>query len=203
VQGVERRLIESFMQRGVGDSPTPDISEQDIENVARVIREKKPADVREAARHLRVLAARGAATGADAAEVFASIEASDEIKAQLARWAKALRALKSGSAVNAQIETYYQAFVEQHLPEEHAARIALPNALKSAELRYHHDLLGFSKILAVVEGLAIAWWVASGSFGARAFVGVAAAAGLFVLSQGSKGLLDAIVGLGSRLRTQS
>jgi hypothetical protein len=200
VRGAEARLIESFVQRGVGDSPTPDVSEQDVENVVRVIRERKTEEVRDTARRLRLLAARGAPTGAEAAGILESIPAHGDVKKQLKKWATELRKLTSPSGVGMAIDSYHQYFIEQFLPEEHAARIALPNSLKSAELRYHNDLMRTSTMLAIAEGVIVAQLVQIGSYWENVFAGFAAAAGVFLAAQGSKGLLDAIVGLGARLR---
>jgi hypothetical protein len=199
VRGAERQLVEAFMIRGVGDSPNPEISDADVENVARIIREEAAPALREAARRLRLLVAQGVADGRDAAAIAREIPAEGELRAELDAFAARVGGLATPTAVNVEVNAFAQAFVERFMQREYVARIELPNALKSAELRYHMDLLRISTLVALLEAIAIVQLI-PGTTAERLFGGIAAAALLFVGSQGSKGLLDALIGLGGRLR---
>jgi hypothetical protein len=200
VQGAQRRLVESFVQRGVGDSPNPDISEQDIENVITIIREEATAYVRDAARRLRYLAQHGSGSPADAAATLRGIDATGDAGTQINRWADEVEKLHTGTAVDVALRAYKDMFVERFLPREHAARIELPNILKSAELRYHFDLLRISILVAIAEGIAVSY-ISDRFNGVDALlVTLITATSLFVLSQGSKGLVDTLIGLGARLK---
>ncbi len=203
VDGIEGRLIESFLLRSVGDDPVAEISDRDVENVANVARLGAPADVRRTIEWLDSLIARGTTDPAAAADALAKIPAGPELKKEIQAWVRALRSKQPPRAVGALLEAWRAEFVERHLPAEVRARMELGNAFRAAEYRYHRVVHRFSFALAAVEAGLIAWgltanggasaWVTALAGGALAF-GV-----LSVAPPAGKSLLDAVMGLGKRL----
>jgi hypothetical protein len=198
--GSEGRLMESFFLRGVGDSPETEISGTDIDNVVAIVRANSPLSVRHVLTVLDELLASGATDPVIAAVALDNVEPRDGVDPMLRAWSRVLRSDAGGARpVGVLLHLWRQQFLEEHLPGELRARTELGNAFKAAEYRYHNDLTRASLYLAVLEAAAVAWlvhgnqaWITAGAF-------VVALGGLLVLPRGTKGILDAITGIGSRL----
>jgi hypothetical protein len=138
------------------------------------------------------------------------------VREMIERWRDALndvreRAAETGDPpiVNAAMMMLWEeAFNERFLKGAVRARRELANALKAAEFRYHEVLFRWSTVLAVAEAVVLAW-MTQALFGTTTTpfkpwhlwaVGAMAFAATILGSRGSKSLLDAIIGIGSRLK---
>ncbi|MGH7304911.1 MAG: hypothetical protein ACRELZ_16635 [Candidatus Rokuibacteriota bacterium] len=232
MNGPQVDLIQSFLLRAVGDSPVPDVSDADIRNVTEVARMSAPRPIQQLSRMLEQMTrAQLSVDTADA--LIASVPIEDGqtqpvegferpadwvalLREVVQRWRDALKAareqaVKAGSPaiVNpAMVILWEEAFNERFLKGAVRARRELANALKSAEFRYHEVLFRWSTVLAVVEGVVIAWMTQQ-LFGKATApfewwhlwaVGGLAFAAMILGSRGSKSLLDAVIGIGTRLK---
>jgi hypothetical protein len=227
MKGPQKDLIQSFLLRAVGDSPVPDVSQADIQNVTEVARLCAPQAIREMSRTLEQMTR--AQLSVDAAkELLLSVDIEDTSTSPVEGferredWLTRLRQLrqerldeleemrtrageKAPAMVNTALVTLWQdKFNERFLKGAVRARGELANALKSAEFRYHEVLARWSIALAIVESAVIAC-VAQRIFGGFALwhlwvMGALAFASMILGSRGSKSLLDAIIGIGSRLK---
>ncbi len=228
MKGPQKDLIQSFLLRAVGDSPVPDVSQADIQNVIEVARLSAPQAIRQMSRMLEQMTR--AQLSVDAArELINSVSIEDtgtepvEGFERREEWLTRLRQLvhewrdeldevqrragdKVPAMVNPALVTLWQeVFNERFLKGAVRARGELANALKSAEFRYHEVLARWSIALAVVESVVIAW-VAPKLFDVQFqpwhlwVIGAIAFASTILGSRGSKSLLDAIIGIGTRLK---
>jgi hypothetical protein len=138
------------------------------------------------------------------------------LREMIQRWRDALNAARRQAPdprtppiVNAaMVMLWEEAFNERFLKGAVRARRELANTLKAAEFRYHEVLFRWSTALAVVEAVVIAW-MTQALFGTREMpfqlwhlwaIGTMTFAATILGSRGSKSLLDAIIGIGSRLK---
>ncbi|MCW5893082.1 MAG: hypothetical protein KIT14_21415 [bacterium] len=210
--GPQRRLIESFVLRAVGDDPVSDVSDADVQNVTRIALMAAGPDCREVVEGLDQLIRSGAR---ERGEISIGLEAftpeDARIRETVARW---LEMLGQVERVNpGLLQTWRDAFVEAFVPGVMRAERELANAIKAAEYRYHRQLHWASIAFAAVEaGLVTAMlrnapldgppaampdtW----SVSAMPVVFLAAFGLLLVAPRVSKSLTDSLVGLGARLR---
>jgi hypothetical protein len=193
--GPQGRLIESFLLRSVGDTPSTDLSDADIANTARVAR----LAAGHAGRVGGVLDDLVRVVPRSSQELVRVLEALQEdggdraVNEQLRAWADLARDEPDVSP--ARLLVWRAQFNQKFLPGVIRAEVELPNALKSAEYRYHWYLRWASMVLAAIEGLVIA---AAWAF--NPFAWLVAAGLLFVFPQATKSLTDALVGIGKRFR---
>lgn len=203
VAGAQRRLIESFVLRALGDSPVAEVSDADIENVVEIVRAAAPPEVRRAVEVLDGLLEAGVAEPEAAARALREIEPPGRLRERIEGWAEALEeASAKDRSVGASLDAWRRWTLEWHLPGELRARTGLANALKSAELRYHRDVARASGILVGIEAVALTWFVGALEGGVPIFL-VAAFVPFGVLLLAPKvvkSLVDAVAGVGARLR---
>lgn len=200
VSGPEARLIESFLLRSLGDSPVSEISDSDIKNVVRIARQSAPEEVQKAIEALEYLLAKKQNDPKKALEVLKLAEPKGKLAGDIKEWTDKLKTLdaKDGT-VEIHLDQWRRATVEKYLPGELRAKNELANALKSAEFRYHQTLFWFSTLLAAAESLVISR--ITDASGLVVFAVFLVSFGALILApRGTKSLLDAIVGIGSRLK---
>lgn len=203
VRGVQRRLIESFVLRAVGDSPVAEVSDADIENVVAVVRAAAPPEVRRTVEVLEGLLESGISDPEAAARALGGIEPKGRVEDEVRGWiAELTDAATSGRSIGPLLAAWRRSFLERHLPGELRARTGLASALKSAELRYHRDLARVSGALAAVEAIAVCLFVGVFEGGIAVFLVTALVPfGVLLLApRVTKALLDAVIGVGTRLR---
>ena len=198
-QGPQARLIESFLLRSVGDSPVTELSDADVENVARIARLKASSEVRRTIDLLESLLARGTSTRTEVVQALKTIKAKGVVGREISGWIAHLQ--ESEVPVGALLEVWRREFIEKHLAGEVRARTELSNALRAAELRYHRTLARFSQTLALAEAIGVALVLGGQDhYLEKAVAGAVAFGALIVTPQGTKSLLDAVIGLGARLK---
>jgi hypothetical protein len=199
--GPQVRLIESFLLRSIGDSPVTELSDADVANASRIARAEAGhagrvgAALEEIVRSLPRSSSELVRLLGDLREE--GPDAQPEVNEQLEEWRRA--AESSPDVIPAELLVWRAQFNERFLPGVVRAEVELPNALKSAEYRYHWYLRVASATLAVAEGAIIAWGL--NFTGTTLALGWFVAAGaLLVLPQGTKSLTDALLGIGRRFR---
>jgi hypothetical protein len=126
------------------------------------------------------------------------------VEREISGWIAHLQ--ESDVPVGALLEVWRREFIEKHLAGEVRARTELSNALRAAELRYHRTLSRFSQTLAAAEAVGVALLVGQVNIVTSptplqgVVVGAVTFGALIVTPQGTKSLLDAVIGLGARLK---
>ena len=206
--GPQSRLIEAFLARGVGDDPVTEISDADVENVCRISRLAAPDFVQELL-HLLDQLLEGRLTDGNAAadflEEFNRKHNEDEqVQQKLKDWITRLKG-KDDQTATVLLYRLREDIVAEYVPGETRARAELGNAMKAAEYRYHNDIGWASFVLAILESVAVVWLVQLGHCGPgeAAFLVFAfflVLATLLIAPRGTKGLLDAVIGIGAKLK---
>ncbi len=209
--GPQRRLIESFVLRAVGDDPVTDISDADIRNVIRIALMAAGPDCRQIVEGLDDMIRSGVRERADIEAGLAAFTPRDAaVLATVEDWKKTVE--KATAVSPALLVAWREAFVEGFVPGVVRAERELGNAIKAAEYRYHRQLHWATVVFALAEAGMIAGLLRNGALGklegaAEAWSVTAlpvvffAAFGLLLVTPSiSKSLTDALVGLGDRLR---
>jgi hypothetical protein len=217
-QGAQRNVVEAFALRALGDSPTAEISDQDVRNVIRVVRAAAPASVRLVVETFDALIQSGVNDPATVVaalrnahrEIAAASPTDHRVRARLESLLSVLGDPSTAGSVAPLLAQWWRKFIEDELPGEMLARVDLMNCLRAAEYRYHQDVRVWSAWIALAEALAVGIAVRKGILALQVaepaayltalFAGVVTVGLLLVLPQTSKSLLDMIKGLGDRLR---
>lgn len=196
IAGPQLRFVESLILRGVGDAPSSDISDADVENAVRLARAEAP----DAARLLDQLTGLLNARVEDPDVVIRTLEKDQwgPAAGEATRLLDRLEEVSDPKELQVLLEDARRRVVQAHVPGEIRARLSLANVIKSAELRYHYDLRQASIILAAVQAGVITWLWGASPF--RWLVPIVVFATAVLGSQAGKSLLDLVIGLGKRIR---
>jgi len=216
--GPQARLIQSFLIRAIGDSPVTEISDADVKNVAQIARMVRPKKIRRVSELLDEMI-RSVPTKLDVA--IAQLEAlpkeneeneditpkeNEEVTALIGTWIKKLEDMKRQNISETVVPGFFMIwrnqFVERFLPGIIRAEKELANAIKASEFRYHRELAWVSAGFAALEAILISAFLVSPQPRLSWFLtSIAFAAGALILApRGTKSLLDAVIGIGSRLK---
>ncbi len=211
----QERLIESFLLRGVGDSPITEVSDSDVKNVIQVIRfvtmEEDPglAFTSELIDELtRTTPHSPTFIIQRLSQILSDYPASEAVRTLASKWIEDINDLRAANAQSdikpAILFMWRNELNLKYLPAILRAERELPNALKAAEFQYVRHLSWFSTVIAAIEAFIItglftslqsdpSWsdWIVALllSFGV-----------LITTPRGTKSLLDAIIGLGNRMK---
>lgn len=211
----QERLIESFLLRGVGDSPVTDISDSDIQNMIQVIRfaEMQQGD-------------RGLAFASELLdELIRTVPHTSDFLihrlTQLRRdnphsrvgelidkWVSELQTTAPGKSPKevrpAVLFIWRNELNLAYFPAILRAERELPNALKAAEFQYVRHLSRFSSGVAGIEAMLAVMMLNKLQDTLKMLdLGIALVLCFGVLvsvPRGTKSLLDAVIGLGNRMK---
>lgn len=214
----QERLIQSFLLRGVGDSPVTDISDSDIRNVIQIVRfvemnqgDRGLAVVSELLDELIRTAPHNSTFITQQLSHIKREHPGSVVKALLKKWLSDLPPSATPSDVKpATLAVWRSELNHQHFQAILRAERELPNALKAAEFQYVRHLAKFSllaagigavTVTALLVGLvadskpkvSLVWYDYLIAFGLSAGV-------LATVPRGTKSLLDAVIGLGNRMK---
>lgn len=211
----QERLIESFLLRGVGDSPITDISDSDVKNVIQVIRFAKMHDdpglafiselvdelIRTAPHNPQFLNQR-------ISRILSDYPKSEAVRTLTNKWIKDIKDLLAANAQSdikpAILFMWRNELNLKYLPAILRAERELPNALKAAEFQYVRHLSLFSTVLAAIEAFIITGLFTSlqshPSWSDWIVVLLLSFGALITTPRGTKSLLDAVIGLGNRMK---
>jgi hypothetical protein len=192
--------------RAVGDNPVSEISDSDIQNVIRVVRLRAPKPVRHTIESLNAMIETGEKSRDNVTRILSTIEPGP-LRPTIQGW---LTELKQGTEAPVQLllGSWRRELIETNLSAELRARVDLGNSLKSAEYRYHQDIRRASVIIAVVEGISLGALAGNGQLADLGtfstldawIFGILCFGFLLVLPQATKGILDIITGLATRIK---
>ena len=204
--GPQARLVEAFLARGIGDDPVSEISDADVENVSRIARLVAPEDVQHLLHLLDQLLGGRFASGDTAAGLLEKFKIEihcEWLQKTLNDWISDLKGTDEQTAA-VLLHHWREHIIETHVKGEKRARTELGNAMKAAEYRYHNDIGWASFVLAIFESFAVLWLKRcdSGYTDAEvpAFAFFLILGTLLLAPRGTKGLLDAVIGIGARLK---
>ncbi len=210
----QERLIQSFLLRGVGDSPVTDISDSDVKNVIQVIRfldmQDRPGigfacelldDL------LRTIPHSGSFVDQRIQQLRAKFQDYQPVMELTQNWLDDLATQKNPAEVKPAVLVMWRNELNlRYSPAVLRAERELPNVLKAAEFQYVQQLSIVSAILAFAETIVIALvyreMIGTEFRSLDLFVIVPLSFGALVtLPRGTKSIIDAIMGLGNRLRS--
>ncbi|MEQ1794314.1 MAG: hypothetical protein ABL970_09010 [Nitrospira sp.] len=213
----QERLIQSFLLRGVGDSPVTDISDSDVKNVIQVIRfatMKKDPGLSFASELIDELIRTAPHSPTFLTQRFSSLlkdyPDSQPVRTLTRKWIEEIDALRATSAQldikPAILFMWRNELNLKFFPAILRAERELPNALKAAEFQYVSHLSRFSSSIAGAEALIIsglftglqkeACWLSLDTIAVLAL----SFGALITAPRGTKSLLDAVIGLGNRMK---
>ena len=214
----QERLIQSFLLRGVGDSPVTDISDSDIRNVIQVVRfvemnqgDRGLAVVSELLDEFIRTAPHNSTFITQQLSHIKREHPSSIVKALLKKWLSDLPPSSTpGDVKPATLAVWRSELNQQHFQAILRAERELPNALKAAEFQYVRHLGIFSLLAAVIGALLVTVLLAQLAADPKLAVSLhwydyAIALGLSIgvlatVPRGTKSLLDAVIGLGNRMK---
>ena len=217
----QERLIQGFLLRGVGDSPVTDISDSDIRNVIQVIRfaelnqgDKGLARISELLDELIRTAPHSSTFLIQQVSHIKQEHPRSRVTELLDEWIATLSADASSDNVKPAALAIWRAELNQrYFQAILRAERELANALKSAEFQYVSHLSWFSSGTALIEALlvpVVLWSISNStnSSGYETSLKIHDYLIAFILSfgvlatapRGTKSLLDAVIGLGNRMK---
>lgn len=214
----QERLIQSFLLRGVGDSPVTDVSDADIRNVIQVVRlaelNQGDSGLAVTSELLDELLRTAPHDPAFIAQQFLHIKQEHPTSiliSLLDKWISDLPSLLvQGNVKPATLAVWRAELNQQYFQAILRAERELPNALKAAEFQYVRHLGKFSLLTAGIGAISVTvllagleadsklkvsldWYDYLIAFGLSAGV-------LATVPRGTKSLLDAVIGLGNRMK---
>jgi hypothetical protein len=222
MSGSQRDLIQGFLLRALGTSPVADVSDADMRNVVEIARLSAPEPIRQLSRSFEAMARTQTTVGA-ARQILQGIRIEPDHPQPVEgyeedAWVEDLRKFLADDVlavlpqapadqdrvVNAAVLLRWEDRLhEQFLRGAVRGRRELANALKAAEFRYQNALHWWSMVIAAVEAVLLAY-VTHFFFKVMGWelimVGALTFAAMVLGSQGSKSVLDAIIGIGARLK---